>query len=51
MDIKILHQEDWLKWKNLRLEALYQHPEAFGSSYEEECNLSDNEFKKSLKKE
>lgn len=36
--IKQLIAEDWKIWKELRLEALKDLPESFGSSYEEEVN-------------
>jgi quercetin dioxygenase-like cupin family protein/RimJ/RimL family protein N-acetyltransferase len=41
MKIRLLTQEDWQAFKSLRLEALTQHPEAFGSSFEEESKLTD----------
>jgi len=37
MEIRLLHPGDAEDYLNLRLEALRLHPEAFGSSYEEEC--------------
>ena len=50
MNIRILNQGDWLAFKELRLEALRQHPEAFGSSFEEESNMSDDIFKDGFKR-
>ncbi len=44
MKIRQLTQQDWQAFKNLRLEALTQHPEAFGSSFEEESTLTDVEL-------
>ena len=41
MKIRLLTEEDWQAFKSLRLEALTQHPEAFGSSFEEESKLTD----------
>src|SRR5689334_2850210 len=49
MNIRLLNQEDWHSWKNLRLEALQKAPEAFGSSFEEESDWPDEKFKLSLK--
>ncbi len=50
MNIRMLTQEDWQPWKLLRLEALKNAPESFGSSYEEELNWSDLDFQNSLNK-
>ena len=44
MKIRLLELQDWLTFKLLRLEALLQHPEAFGSSYDEESKLTEEEF-------
>lgn len=48
--IKQLTAEDWKIWKELRLEALKNSPESFGSSYEEESNWHDLDFQNSLTK-
>jgi ribosomal protein S18 acetylase RimI-like enzyme len=44
MKIKLLDHTDWQAWKELRLEALKNVPEAYGSSFEEESSWSDQEF-------
>ncbi len=44
--IEILTKENWQVLKDLWLEALQANPEAYGSSYEEESLLSDEEWKK-----
>lgn len=50
-DIRLLRTEaDWLAFQALRLSALQAHPEAFGSSYEEESILSIDSFKEGYKK-
>jgi len=46
--IKQLTAEDWKIWKELRLGALKNSPESFGSSYEEEVNWPDLDFQNSL---
>lgn len=50
MIIRLLEKEDWKQFKAIRLEALFECPEAFGSSFEEESNLSDAEFEQNFKK-
>jgi len=40
MKIRKLHGEDAAIYQDIRLEALQKHPEAFGSSYEEEARFS-----------
>ena len=45
MIVRLLEKEDWATFRALRLEALLAHPEAFGSSYEEESNRSEDEWK------
>ena len=50
MIIRLLEKENWKQFKAIRLEALSECPEAFGSSLEEESNLSDAEFEQNFKK-
>ncbi len=51
LDIRLLkNEEDWLAFQDLRLGALQEHPEAFGSSYEEESIMSVESFKEGYKK-
>lgn len=45
MNIRLLNKEDWPAFRMLRLKALSEHPESFGSSFEEESNMSDEAFK------
>lgn len=49
-EIRQLQEQDWALWKEIRLEALKRHPEAFGSSYEEESLWTDENFKQNLVK-
>jgi len=44
MNIRPLIQKDWQAFKALRLDALLKYPEAFGSSFEEESQLSFEAF-------
>lgn len=44
-----LPQKRWKEYKQLRLEALEKEPLAFGSSFEEEKDLSEKEWKKRMK--
>ncbi|KAB2488376.1 GNAT family N-acetyltransferase [Priestia endophytica] len=48
MQIRILNSLDALEYRDIRLDALKKHPESFGSSYEEEKDLSINDFKDKL---
>lgn len=48
IQIRKLIDTDWREWKSVRLEALQLHPEAFASSYAQERELSDDEFKQRL---
>lgn len=50
MIIQLSEKEDWKQLKTIRLAALLTRPEAFGASFEEESNLSDNEFESKFKK-
>jgi ribosomal protein S18 acetylase RimI-like enzyme len=38
--IRTLNSEDAIQYRELRLRALREHPEAFATSYEEECERS-----------
>lgn len=50
LEIRLLKTEaDWLAFQALRLSALQSHPEAFGSSYEEESMMSPHSFKEGYK--
>ena len=51
MEIKIkkLNKNRWKDYRDLRLEALKKELIAFGSSYNEEKNLSEEEWKKKIK--
>lgn len=40
----------WQSWKGLRLEALKNVPEAFGSSWEEELLWADEQFREGLQR-
>lgn len=48
MNIRLLKEGDWQAWQTLRLEALQNAPEAFGSSFEEESNKSEEDLKSHL---
>ena len=50
MQIRSLTQKDWLIWKKIRLEALKDSPENFGSAHEEESNWKGSDFRNSLQK-
>ncbi|MBN9230371.1 MAG: GNAT family N-acetyltransferase [Legionella sp.] len=50
MKIRQLFDADWHLWKEIRLEALANSPESFGSSYEEEVFMSDTDFQNGLSK-
>ncbi|MFZ4115357.1 MAG: GNAT family N-acetyltransferase [Chthoniobacterales bacterium] len=45
MNIRLLHEEDWMVWKAFRHETLIHFPLAFSSSMEEEEKLTDQQFK------
>lgn len=50
ISIKLLDQDDWQSWKNLRLEALQNAPHTFGASIEEVNNLDKKDFQTILSK-
>lgn len=49
-EIRLLTVDDWQIWKDIRLEALQDSPENFGSAYEEELHWTDAEFQEGLTK-
>lgn len=49
--IRQLNEHDLSQYRQLRLEALLNHPEAFASSYEEESSFDDSFFLNRLKQE
>ncbi|WP_328246778.1 GNAT family N-acetyltransferase [Priestia megaterium] len=48
LEIRILNSLDASEYRQIRLESLKRNPESFGSSYEEEKNLSIDNFKDKL---
>jgi GNAT superfamily N-acetyltransferase len=43
IDIVLLHADQWREWRALRLAALRESPDAFGSTFEEWSGPSDTE--------
>lgn len=50
MIIRLLDRQDVQSWKNIRLEALHNEPQAFCISFEQEARRSDSGFKTILDK-
>ncbi len=48
--IRLLTSADWQLWKTIRLQALKDSPQSFGSSYEETLRCNDQYFKNMLEK-
>jgi len=51
VEIRQLASSDWQAWKSLRLSALQESPTSFGSSYEEECDMSSQKWQEWIEKE
>ena len=49
IEIKKVPPDRWKEFRDLRLEALQNDPLAFGSSYEEEKSLTEDEWKRRIK--
>jgi len=47
--IKKLEEDRWKEHRDLRLDALKEEPIAFGSSYDEEKSISEEEWRKRMK--
>ncbi|MBI2011554.1 hypothetical protein HYS91_02180 [Candidatus Daviesbacteria bacterium] len=50
IEIIKLNPNRWEEYKELRLQALKENPEAFGSTYEEAADKPDKEWKSRLEK-
>jgi predicted GNAT family acetyltransferase len=46
--VKKLEEDRWMVYRDLRLEALKKEPIAFGSSYDEEKNISEEEWRERI---
>lgn len=46
--IRQLAPADWALWREIRLEAIQRHPEAFGGSYEDEALYTEATLKETL---
>jgi ribosomal protein S18 acetylase RimI-like enzyme len=42
-------EADWEAWRDVRLEAVQLHPEAFGGSFEEEKERSEEDWRRGLR--
>jgi ribosomal protein S18 acetylase RimI-like enzyme len=49
IEVKRLPEDRWKEFRDLRFEALTRDPLAFGSSYEEDRALSEEEWKRRIK--
>lgn len=49
IDVRILQETDWRAFKDIRLEALKNDPEAFGDSYEEALERPNSVFQERVK--
>src|SRR5687767_7940329 len=50
VDIRVLREDDWQIYKSLRLRALQESPDSFGSTYLQEFEFSDDEWISRLSK-
>ena len=48
VEIRKLPADRWMDYRNLRLEALKSDPSAFGSSFEEEETLTEDEWRRRI---
>jgi GNAT superfamily N-acetyltransferase len=48
--IERVQEADWQAWRDVRLEALRLHPEAFGGSFEEERERSGEDWRLGLRR-
>lgn len=46
MDVRRIRAEEWLAFKNLRLEALLDSPSAFGATYDEQSREEDDYWRR-----
>jgi ribosomal protein S18 acetylase RimI-like enzyme len=44
VDIRVLREDDWQIYKSLRLRALQESPDSFGSTYQQEFEFTDDEW-------
>jgi len=49
-EITALNENDWQKYKAIRLRSLKESPDSFGSTYHRELGFSDDQWKSRLKK-
>lgn len=47
--IERILEVNWEAWREMRLEALQRHPEAFGRSFEEEKDRSEDDWRRGLR--
>ena len=46
--VKKIDADRWMEYRDLRLESLKSDPAAFGSSYEEEKDMTEDEWKRRI---
>ena len=49
--VVLLTPDNWLRLKNIRLRALFENPEAFGPTFDEESKLNEQSWRDRFKKE
>ena len=47
--IERVQEADWKAWRDVRLEAVRLHPEAFGGAFEEEKERSEDDWRRGLR--
>jgi len=47
--IERVQEADWEAWRDVRLEAVRLHPEAFGGAFEEEKERSEDDWRRGLR--
>jgi len=50
-DVRVLGPDDWSRWREIRLRALLESPEAFGSTYEREVAFAEQDWRGRLESE
>ena len=48
MDVRVLGGDDWRGWREIRLAALRESPEAFGSTYARERDFGEDQWRSRL---
>ncbi|CAA9353176.1 MAG: hypothetical protein AVDCRST_MAG72-1570 [uncultured Nocardioidaceae bacterium] len=51
IQVRLVGEDAWMSWRDIRLRALQDSPNAFGSTYEREAVFTESDFRERLRRD